>query len=629
MRQFGLLLSVSIVVGFASPVHSGEKLNVQAALDQRIIDPGLPLAEVQKFTESRIPPMPECKTIAEWEQHANRMRRDTLDRVVFRGKAAKWRKLKTKVEWLGTIKGGDGYSIQKLRYEAVPGIWIPALLYVPDKLTGKVPAILNVNGHDRANGKAAKYKQIRCINQAKRGMLALNVEWVGMGQLNSSNFSHYRMNQLNLCGTSGLAPFYLSMSRGLDILLAHENADSKRVGVAGLSGGGWQTIFISSLDTRVTLCDPVAGYSSFRTRSRNFSDLGDSEQTPCDMATVTDYAQMTAMLAPRPSLLTFNANDNCCFKAAHALPPLLEAARPIFALYGKTAYLRSHVNQDPGTHNFERDNREALYRMLGEFFFADSQDFDPKEIACDDEVKTKDELHVDLPKDNGDFHTVALSLIEDLPNSGGPPEKEDATRKWRQQRRSVLKELVAAKAYDVKAEKVSEAKFDNGTTASWRLKLGNDWTVPVVELVRGDAKATVIVVADGGRKSAAEEVERLLQAGNRVLAVDPFYFGESIIASRDFLFALMVSTVGERPLGLQASQLAAVALWSRTQFKTESVQIVAKGPRSSLFTLVAAAIEEQAIGDVTLHGAFASLKDIITDNMTVNTTPELFCFGLL
>ena len=159
------------------------------------------------------------------------------------------------MKWFDAIEGGPGYRIRKLRYEAVPGLWIPALLYEPEKLSGKAPVMLAVNGHD-GKGKAADYKQIRCINLAKRGMIVLNVEWFGMGQLRKPSYQHYRMNQLDLCGTSGVAPFFLAMTRGLDVLLALPNADAERVAVSGLSGGGWQTIFVSSLDPRVTLANP-------------------------------------------------------------------------------------------------------------------------------------------------------------------------------------------------------------------------------------------------------------------------------------------------------------------------------------------------------------------------------------
>ena len=135
---------------------------------------------------------------------------------------------------------------------------------------------------------------------------------------------------MDLCGTAGIAPFFLNMSKGLDILFAHPNADPTRVAVAGLSGGGWQTIFISSLDERVTLANPVAGYSSFKTRARHGMDLGDSEQTPNDLALYADYTHLTAMLANRAALLTNNAEDKCCFTAGHAQPPLLDAAQADF-----------------------------------------------------------------------------------------------------------------------------------------------------------------------------------------------------------------------------------------------------------------------------------------------------------
>ena len=56
---------------------------------------------------------------------------------------------------------------------------------------------------------------------------------------------------------TGSGIFYPALKRGLDVLLQHRNADPQRVAVTGLSGGGWQTIVLSALDTRVTLSVPV------------------------------------------------------------------------------------------------------------------------------------------------------------------------------------------------------------------------------------------------------------------------------------------------------------------------------------------------------------------------------------
>lgn len=626
--QFPSLVACLFVL-FCPLLEAGETADVEALLKRRVIDPERPLQEVQAYTESRVPRMPDVSTVAEWEQHAKRMRKETLDRVVFRGEAAKWREIETTVEWSDVIETEHGYRIRKLRYEAVPGMWIPALLYEPDELKGKVPVVLNVNGHDRGDGKAAKYKQIRCINQAKRGMLALNVEWVGMGQLGTPGFTHYKMNQIDLCGTSGLSPFYLSMKRGLDILLQHEHADPQRVAVAGLSGGGWQTIFISALDERVTLSNPVAGYSSFRTRARHFSDLGDSEQTPVDLATTADYAQLTAMRAPRPTLLTHNAEDKCCFRAEHALPPLVDAARPIFRLYGKENALRTHVNHDPGSHNFEKDNREALYRMLGDFFYTNDQNFDAAEIPSDEEVKSKDELKVDVPEDNDDFHTVALRLMKDLPKGPGVPDAEEEAAAWRTKQRKALADVVRAHDWPVHAV-VENVKSSGDVTAIYRwLRIDGEFTVPSVELSRGvKGEKTVLLVADGGKATVTVEAKKLLEAGNRVIAFDPFFFGESKITQRDFLFALLVSAVGDRPLGVQASQTAAIARWASEEFNGQ-VQVVAVGPRSSLYALTAAALEEDAINGVTVHNSYGSLKQVIEEDLAVNEFPELFCFGLL
>jgi hypothetical protein len=626
------LHAVAMLLAAACPVLAyASEPTLADAIAKPILDPDMPQKDVEAFCATRVLPLSHPATANEWQKMADNLRQQTLARVVFRGEAARWKELPLKIDWLEEIEGGPGYTIKKLRYEVLPGLWVPGLLYVPDNLQGKQPVFLNVNGHD-SKGKAADYKQLRCINMAKRGIIVLNLEWFGMGQLRDGGFAHYRMNQLDLCGTSGLAPFYLAMSRGLDVLLAQPHADPARVGVSGLSGGGWQTIIISALDTRVTLANPVAGYSSYKTRIEHHSDLGDSEQTPVDLAATADYAHLTAMLAPRVALLTYNQSDNCCFAAPHALPPLLDAARPVYKLFGKEGNLHSHVNYDPGNHNFEQDNREALYRVIGEHFFPDVMASREgwlrfwKEIDSNGEIKTAEQLYVELPPDNLDFHQLALRLMSGLPRQPAPPAGQALTL-WQPPARERLAQIVKYHAWEAAGNEVEIGELAGTQIKRWRLRIGMEWTLPAVELVRGEPKGTTLVLSDGGRAAAAASVEKLLGEGQRVVALDLFYLGESRIPKKDFLFALLVSSVGERPLGVQAGQIAAACRWLKG--RNGDVAIVALGPRTSLAALTAAALEPEAIAGLELHQPLSSLKEIIQSNKGANEVPEFFCFGLL
>jgi hypothetical protein len=619
----------SLLVAAALLAHAPqEKPDLKAILAREIIGPSTALEEVQAYLEARIPALPEVRDAAQWAGVAEKLRRDVLDQVVYRGEAARWRDLPARVEWAGDLAGGPGYRLRKLRYEAVPGLWVPAALYLPEPLSGKVPVHLAVNGHD-GKGKAADYKQARCVNLAKRGMIVLNAEWVGMGQLRGPGYAHYAMNQLDLCGTSGLAPFYLSMKRGLDVLLSLEHADPARVAVHGLSGGGWQTIFISALDPRVTLANPVAGYSSFKTRVRHLKDLGDSEQTPCDLATVADYTHLTAMRAPRPTLLTFCAKDECCFEAGYALRPLVDAALPVFRLHGKESHLRTHVNQDPGTHNFLRDNREALYRLVGDVFFPGDASYDAKDIDVAAEIKTAPELDVELPQDNATFNSLAKALAAPLHRGAALPSTREAVADWiREGRDRLRKVLRLERDAAVQAEVVGTEEKPGLRVVYRKLRVDDAFTVPAVELAPPNPKATVLLFSESGRASLATEAERRLAAGERVVAIDPFYYGESRIARKDFLFALLVASVGKRTLGIQAAQVSAVARWAALEFKTPEVTVAAAGPRSSLVATAAAGLGGSA-SRLELNRPFGSLKEIVEQNLTVDKAPELFCFGLL
>src|SRR5262245_45721801 len=111
---------------------------VQQALSKPIIGPRQSLLDLQDQLEPRIPPLGHLEKASEFEAWAKKLRQDLLERVVLRGEAARWRDAPVRVEWKDSL-AGEGYRIRKLRYEAVPGLWIPALLYEPEKRSAKVP----------------------------------------------------------------------------------------------------------------------------------------------------------------------------------------------------------------------------------------------------------------------------------------------------------------------------------------------------------------------------------------------------------------------------------------------------------------------------------------------------------
>src|SRR5262249_41890546 len=128
-----LILLAAALSGYF-PAADEAAVDVKTAVERPILEGSQPLTETIAALEPRVRRMPEVKTQKEWEREAAALRKGVLEKVVFRGEAAAWRDAKPKVEWLETIDGGPGYKIKKLRYEAVPGLWVPALLYEPEKL---------------------------------------------------------------------------------------------------------------------------------------------------------------------------------------------------------------------------------------------------------------------------------------------------------------------------------------------------------------------------------------------------------------------------------------------------------------------------------------------------------------
>ena len=493
----------------------------------------------------------------------------------------------------------------------------PAILYEPTEIRGKIPAILNVHGHVGPEGKAIEFKQKRCINQARQGMLALSLEWMAFGELASRENEHWFGAHLDLAGANGVGLFYLAMRRGLDYLYQHPSVDRERIGVTGLSGGGWQTIVLSALDERVRVAVPVAGYASYLSRLEQLKDVGDIEQNATDMFSFIDYTHLTAMRAPRPTLLVYNAEDSCCFRAAMVKDLVFDAILPFFRIYGAEERLGWHENLDPADHNYQLDNRLQSYRFFAKHFGLPAVE---AESPADAEIKTPEELAVGLPEQNLTILKLARRIAD-----RAPAEKpaDGLERVIRYQPARVARPWIFTNTKRKGLETISyRFELDNGLSASAL------WLKAMSAPERGPA---TIILNDAGRKAAAQEVCSRVNRGEEALAVDLLFTGDMSIAKRPGNVGYMqcLSAMGERPLGIEVAQLLAIAEWMKSLSPDRTIRLESTGMRSEMVALAAAALKPKLFSELIVSDAIPSLRRLLDAPVDYQQAPDLFCLDLL
>src|SRR5215469_12336462 len=340
---------------------------VAPLLEKEVQQKAVTAYQLQRYLMKNIPKPMVPATAEKWNMEARKLRKHILQDIVFHGWPQGWINSAPRFEQTELIETSHGYRLRKYRYEIVPGFASTAILYEPEQLNGRVPAILNLTGHESV-GNLTEYEQKRCINFAKQGILALSLGWPGLGELGQKENDHDFAGHLDLVGSNSLGFFYLIIRRGLDFLAGLSNTDNTRIGVTGLSGGGWQTVMISSLDERVNAMVEVAGIGSLESNLTRPTDSSDIEEDGTDLMMRFDYPFLVAMRAPRPTLLIHNEQDDCCFLAPLVKPYVYDQTLPFFKLYKQESALRWYENIDPGTHNYQLDNREKAYAFFAEYF---------------------------------------------------------------------------------------------------------------------------------------------------------------------------------------------------------------------------------------------------------------------
>jgi hypothetical protein len=597
---------------------------VEQALAQASRDVPSRQYQLQEFLLKRIPQLPVPATPASWSAEEERIRKHVLDDLVYHGWPRDWIDAAPQFEEMGIIETTHGYRIHKLRFEVVPGFHSTALLYEPTKIVGRVPAILNLLGHE-PDGIGVEYEQKRCINFAKRGIIALDLEFIGFGELANPGNAHDFASQLNLVGSNALGLFYLSMRRGLDYLSGLQQVDTSRIGVTGLSGGGWQTVMLSALDPRVAVAVEVAGIGSRESNLTHPVDTDETEEDAPDLMQQQDYPELIALRAPRPTMEIHNGTDSCCFRAPLVKPYIYDQVKPFFQLYGAPDNLAWSENLYPGTHNYQLENRNQAYRFFSTYFKLPLLD---GEIYSDDEIRTPQELSIGVPADNLTFVTLARHLAKQIHHE--PPSTDSEARQaWTKAERQKLESVVRYEPVSmVRALRVDNDRAFDFRTLSYRFDFSNELSANGIllreEAAPEDAAAT-IVLDDKGYKAATNRVTQYLDRGEQVLALDLFFNGD-LLPDRGS-WELLTDSSGARPLGLEAAQLVAIARWLHST-TGKPVQVETVGIRNQVIALTAAAIAPEDFSLVTSANGMKTLSYLIDTPVPFRSAPELFCLDL-
>jgi len=293
----------------------------------------------------------------------------------------------------------DGYSIEKIIFESRPNFFVTGILFIPDNLKGKAPAILYCSGHSstRQAFRSPVYQRV-CINFAQKGFIVFAYDPVDQGErhqyfdeslggnfLGRPTIKHsYSGNQCFITGSSQAHYVIWDGIRAIDYLISRKEVDPDRIGVTGHSGGGTQSAYIGAFDDRITVVAPNCWITS---RRRLWESIGpqDAEQNLYrEIINGLDVADLIEIRAPKPTLVITTTRDFFSIQGAREVE---QESKKAFAAFGKEENFQ--WIEDDFTHKVTEKN--AASRIS---FFQKHLDLPGDSIYYEVEILTPKELRV-------------------------------------------------------------------------------------------------------------------------------------------------------------------------------------------------------------------------------------------
>lgn len=270
---------------------------------------------------------------------------------------------------IGPRRVHDGYSVQNVAIETVPGFWLCGNLYRPLDETRKYPGILCPHGHFDGDslgdwGRFRPDQQKRCATFARMGAVVFSYSMLGWAGESAKQIhreaeieepvkdSIWKYHDVSLALTMQT----WNSIRSLDFLAELPDVDMSRIAVTGASGGGTQTFLLTAIDDRISVSVPVVMVSC-----NFFGGCNCESGLPIHQGSehFTNNAEIAAMAAPRPMLMVSDGADWTKNEPALELPFI----KRTYSFYNAETDVENAHFPD-GVHDYGYAKRIPVYMFL-------------------------------------------------------------------------------------------------------------------------------------------------------------------------------------------------------------------------------------------------------------------------
>ena len=313
---------------------------------------------IQKATEISDNSLSEINTLGDWQNIRDRRYNELVEMMGLSGMPLNGSRSDLNVKVTGIIQE-NGYRIEKLYYESLPGLYVRANLYVPDNISHPKPGILYVCGHSRTQ---KVHYQAHPQKFARLGFVCLIIETIQFGEVCGEHWGCYARGWFNWY-SRGYNPAGVELwnaIRGLDLLCSRQEVDPEKLGVTGISGGGSQSWYIAAIDPRIKAVAPVCGASTLKAQVTSRTIDGHCD---CMMPINTycqDFMDIGALIAPKPLLICQADRDG--LNTIESVRELHNAIRNIYTLYKAPDNIG--LVETPGGHSYHKISREQIFSFF-------------------------------------------------------------------------------------------------------------------------------------------------------------------------------------------------------------------------------------------------------------------------